>query len=75
MKHKLLTLALAAAALHATAASTDPFDFDYEITLLTVRSLDADGSVGYPDESALPQHAGSGPGQRPRRAGGGSAEL
>lgn len=32
MKHKLLTLALAATALHATAASTDPFDFDYEIT-------------------------------------------
>ncbi|CAN7794341.1 hypothetical protein LJR034_003941 [Caballeronia sp. LjRoot34] len=32
MKHTLLTLALAATALHATAASTDPFDFDYEIT-------------------------------------------
>ncbi|WP_213766511.1 hypothetical protein [Caballeronia sp. dw_19] len=32
MKHTFLTLALAATALHATAASTDPFDFDYEIT-------------------------------------------
>ena len=32
MKHTLLTLAMAAIALHASAASTDPFDFDYEIT-------------------------------------------
>jgi len=32
MKHTLLTFTLAATALHAMAASTDPFDFDYEIT-------------------------------------------
>lgn len=32
MKQTLLTLAMAATALHALAASTDPFDFDYEIT-------------------------------------------